>query len=341
MMSVVRDMVEMPFGLNPARLLAGVRDASQAILDVYDKQSSDFNIQTKSDDSPVTAADLASDTILRAMLEDVFSFGADAIVSEEHGISHARAGQLLFTRKPVVFVDPLDGTKEFIKRSGQFVINIGIVENEKPVFGLIHAPVTGETLIGFKNHDGNAGSIIKVSGRSKDLPAIENETAEIRNVDLGQHDKTGAESKTPAVAARGGRVYKLLLSGSAPPDHPGFVSVKDILERAGIAVRIVRMGSALKFCRISDGSADIYLRRAPTYYWDTVSGQALVEASGGCMASLSLNWKDSHSASLFEPFEYRDPAFKNPGFAVFGATVSHSERNRILRALNDHLRNTP
>jgi 3'(2'), 5'-bisphosphate nucleotidase len=238
-----------------------------------------------------------------------------------------------------VFVDPLDGTKEFIKRSGQFVINIGIVENERPLFGLIHAPVTGETLIGWKHRDDSAGTILTVSGRSKVQLAIESETIVIRNVALGQSDKNEAEGSADAVPARGGRVYKLLLSGSAPPDQPGFVTVKEILEHAGIAVRIVRMGSALKFCRISDGSADIYLRRAPTYYWDTVSGQALVEATGGSMFSLSFNWKDSDGANLFQPFEYRDPAFMNPGFAVFGATVSQAERSRILHALNDHLRN--
>jgi 3'(2'), 5'-bisphosphate nucleotidase len=342
MMSVVRDVVGLPFGLNLSRILAGVRDASQAILDIYDKQSSDFNIQTKSDDSPVTSADLASDAVLRSMLEEVLPFGADAIVSEEHAISHARAGRLLVTGKPVVFVDPLDGTKEFIKRSGQFVINIGIVENEKSVFGLIHAPVNGETLIGWKHRDDSAGTILTVTGRSKERPAIESEAIVIRNVALGQSDKKNeAEGNADAVPARGGRVYKLLLSGSAPPDQAGFVSVKNILEQAGIAVRIIRMGSALKFCRITDGSADIYLRRAPTYYWDTVSGQALVDASGGSMYSLSLNWKDSDGANLFEPFEYRDRAFMNPGFAVFGATVSQSERSRILRALNDHLRNNP
>ena len=335
MMSVVRDVVGLPFGLNLSRILAGVRDASQAILDIYDKKSSDFDIQTKSDDSPVTSADLASDAVLRTMLVEVLPFGPDAIVSEEHALSHAPAGRLLVTGKPVVF---LDGTKEFIKRSGQFVINIGIVENGKPVFGLIHAPVTGETLIGWKHRHGSAGTILTVTGRSKGQPAIESETIVIRNVALGQTDKKNeAEGIDDAVPARGGRVYKLLLSGSAPPDQAGFVSVKSILEQAGIAVRIIRMGSALKFCRISDGSADIYLRRAPTYYWDTVSGQALVEASGGSMYSLSLNWKESRRANLFDPFEYRDPAFLNPGFAVFGAAVSQSERSRILGALNDHL----
>jgi 3'(2'), 5'-bisphosphate nucleotidase len=330
-------MVELPFGMNLARILAGVRDASQAILNIYDKQYSDFNIQTKSDDSPVTSADLASDAVLRAMLEDLLPFGADAIVSEEHAISHSRAGRLLVAGKPVVFVDPLDGTKEFIKRSGQFVINIGIVEKERPVFGLIHAPVTGETLIGWKNLNGSTGSIITLVGRSKELDVIESETVDLRNVVLGHHDQSDPEGKTDAPPPRGGRVYKLLLSGSAPPDQAGFVSVKNILEQAGIAVRVIRMGSALKFCRICDGSADIYLRRAPTYYWDTVSGQALVEASGGSMASLSLDWKDSDCANLFKQFDYCDPAFMNPGFAVFGATVSHSERRKILRALNDHL----
>lgn len=342
MVQVVRDMVELPFGLRLAEVLAGVRAASQAILDVYDKQSSGFYIQTKSDDSPVTAADLASDALLRAALAEILPFEADAIVSEEHVPSHVRVGQLLVTGKPVVFVDPLDGTKEFIKRSGQFVINVGIVSQAKAVFGLIHAPVTGETIIGWKSGDGQYGTVLTLNGRSRGLGALESEPVSVRRLNLFHTQEQSGKGEMGGESGRGvsrkesGRVLKLLLSGSAPPDHLGFVSLKDILQQAGIDVRVIHMGSALKFCRICDGSADIYLRRSPTYYWDTVAGQALVEASGGCMASLFVSQKETTRGVRFEAFEYHDPGFMNPGFAVFGATVSASERQRILQALSEH-----
>jgi 3'(2'), 5'-bisphosphate nucleotidase len=146
-------------------------------------------------------------------------------------------------------VDPLDGTREFVKRNGEFTVNIALIENHRPVLGVVHVPVTGKTYIG-------------CAGKG----------AELRSADGGQHSiRIAVESATP-VRVVGSRSHR----GS---------SLDGFLEKLG-DFEMVPMGSSLKFCLVAEGAADIYPRLGPTSEWDTAAAQAVVEQAGGSVLQL-------------------------------------------------------
>ena len=210
-------------------------EAGKKILEVYG--TDDFQVETKGDDSPLTVADRMSHEVIVAGLEKL-DLGFP-ILSEEGdpGDFEARKDWPVFW-----CVDPLDGTKEFVKRNGEFTVNIALIDGKYPVMGVIYVPVTDTTYFSDSNgaymQVGNAApQKLQVQGREKDL--------------------VGVGSRSHSSEAE-----------------------QQVMEMFGVTDTISR-GSSLKFCMVAEGKADIYFRKNPTMEWDTAAGQAIIEGSGG------------------------------------------------------------
>jgi 3'(2'), 5'-bisphosphate nucleotidase len=216
-------------------------DAGGKILEVY---ATLFVVQSKADESQLTQADLASNrTIvagLQALTPDI------PIISEEDGLpSFAERSQW----HRYWLIDPLDGTKEFVNRNGEFTVNIALIEGHRPVFGVVHVPVQSKTYVGCEGHG-----------------------AELRDSDGSIRRIQVSDAASTPVRVVGSR------------SHRG-ASLDAYLEKLG-GHALVPMGSSLKFCVIAEGGADIYPRLGLTSEWDTAAAQAVVEQAGGSVVEL-------------------------------------------------------
>lgn len=219
---------------------AAARRAGEAILDVY---RTDFDVETKADYSPVTQADLDAEAIildvLRTLTPDI------PVVAEEE----VSSGGLPDVGDVFWLVDPLDGTREFMNRNGEFTVNIALVENRRPVLGVVHAPARRLTF---------AGSVRDGATRQEgDGPA--------RKVTV----------RTPP--AEGLTVVSSRRHGSSS-ENEKFLNGRTVANR-------VTCGSSLKFCVVAAGEADLYPRFGPTMEWDTAAGHAVLAAAGGCLTT--------------------------------------------------------
>ena len=198
----------------------------------------ELTVDAKADDSPLTQADLASHRLIVGRLQAAFP--EIPIVSEEDG---ERDDAALAAAPRCWVVDPLDGTKEFIKKTGSFTVNIGLVEGGVPILGVVHVPVSGLTY-----------------GACADTGAW--------RAEAGAEPTSISASPAPA---------KLRIVASR--DHAG-PEVKALLAKFPDA-ECLSIGSSLKFCMVAEGAADIYLRDVPTMEWDTAAAQAIVTQAGG------------------------------------------------------------
>lgn len=244
--------------------------ASAAILAIYDR--ADLGIQTKSDFSPVTDADLESHSILAGALAALTPDWP--LVSEEDSATHE---QPLYARI-YWLLDPLDGTKEFIARTGEFSISLGLVWGDQAVFGLLYGPIQGWL------YRGGIG-----------LPAQRRQLSDPKGL-------------WEPIAAR-----------NRPADGGVLVSSRRSNPRLeGEPIREhVLLGSALKFGRVAEGQADLYIRRGATMEWDTCAGQAILEAAGGCVQTLE---------GL--PLRYGKPKRLNHGFIARGKLSERAAQAR-------------
>ena len=239
-------------------LLAGVRalvaDAGRAILEVY---ASGHEVEYKADDSPITRADRAAHEILSAGLARLTP--EIPVLSEESAEGHA--AEVRRGWRELWLVDPLDGTKEFISRNGEFTVNVALVRDHRPVLGVVAAPVLGLVYFG----------------------------AEGLGADVGHADEPDRPIHVRRPAAN-----PLVIVGSR--SHRGD-SLDAVLARIG-PHEMRPMGSSLKLCLVAEGAADLYPRLGPTSEWDTAAAQAVVEAAGGKVttldgAPLSYNARDT------------------------------------------------
>jgi len=220
-------------------------EAGKEILNIY--HNADFSeiVDFKADDSPLTSADKASHHIIMDQLTD--KYPNIPIISEEgKDIDYQ-------SRKDWEYfwlVDPLDGTKEFIKKNGQFTVNIALIHHHEPVAGVIYTPVTEELYLATK--EGYAEDM-KAGAYKQELPANP-QSIEVNS------------KKEKLVAVRS--------SSHAANEE------EDLLAKYGVTESISR-GSSLKFCMVAEGKADIYYRHGPTMEWDTAAGQVVVECAGG------------------------------------------------------------
>ncbi len=249
-------------------------DAGNEILKVYN--SDNFDVEIKNDKSPLTRADKNAHQKIMEYLTNT-----DIPVLSEEGrnipYDERKNWQQLW------IVDPLDGTKEFIKRNDEFTVNIALIENHKPVFGVIFVPVTGELYFGIKQK-----GAYKLNTSDINILKTDIETLITKAVKLPQ--KT--ERKFTVVASR----------SHLSPETEQFINK---LKKEYSELISISRGSSLKLCAVAEGSADVYPRFAPTMEWDTAAGQAIVEASGAVVSQVSG-----------EPVVYNKQDLLNPWFIV-------------------------
>ena len=215
--------------------------AGKAILEIYNDESQFKKIDYKADDSPLTLADQkANEIIIKAIKKE---FTEIPFISEEGKQTDYK---LRKNWDYFFLIDPLDGTKEFIKRNGEFTVNIALIRNKIPVLGVIYAPVLDTIYWGFSEETG-----------SEAFKKVGNEQAIKLDSKLKNSDRTAVRSKSHATEGE-----------------------STVLEKYAIQNEI-SVGSSLKFCMVAEGKADLYYREGPTMEWDTAAGQAILEAAGG------------------------------------------------------------
>lgn len=214
--------------------------AGEAIMEIYD--SGDLGVEAKSDESPVTRADIAADEIIRAGL--VAAFPDIQLVTEEMASSHGGARERLF-----ILVDPLDGTKEFVKRGGDFTVNIALIEDGAPVAGVVYAPAKGRL---FQTIAGGA---------------VE---------ETGDFDPDVVGARRPINCATPDNAALRVVASASHRD----AATDDYIARYQVA-EFKPAGSSMKFCLLAAGEADFYPRLGRTMEWDTAAGHAVLRAAGG------------------------------------------------------------
>ena len=272
-----------------ALLAPALRAAVQAgdpILEVY---SAEMQVEYKEDRSPLTLADTRSHAVIAAGLADT---GIPVLSEEGKSIPYAERGRW----RRLWVVDPLDGTKEFVKRLGEFTVNIALVEDGRPRLGAVFVPVTNRLYFGvvgegaFRLDDPEAIAALRAPGPAGDpaevLARLKTHAARLP-LDTAAH--------TPFVIV-GSRSH-------ATPELHAFVEEK---RRELGAVEFVSAGSSLKYCLVAEGAADVYPRLGPTMEWDTAAGQAIVEAAGARL----VRWDTG------EPMTYNKQDLLNPWHVV-------------------------
>jgi len=246
--------------------------AGAEILKVYD---TNFAVEHKDDNSPLTLADKNANEVINSFLKPT----QIPIISEENK-------QLDYSERKgwhrCWIVDPLDGTKEFIKRNGEFTVNIALVQNGDPVLGVIYVPVSKELY--FTTSDGNTSKKITVSSEEDSVDGLFRNAKEIR------------PRETPSVVTLVGSRSHL------NEDTKNFIA--EIEKQTQVA--IVSKGSSLKFCLVAEGLADIYPRYAPTMEWDTAAGHAICKAVGVSVIDQGKG----------EPMKYNKPNLLNNYFVA-------------------------
>lgn len=236
-------LVQSQLGSYVEDLCAIAGEAGERLLYYYE---SGYQIRPKGDLSPVTSADLAADRIIGAGLRDLTP--RLPVLSEESGQVHYRQ-RAAWER--FWLVDPLDGTREFIKGNGEFSVNIALIEEHTAILGLIYIPVSGDCYFAWRN----GGAFKRPAGQPEQR---------IYTRPLGGHPIRVAGSRAYAARAL---------------QH--FLRRLDNYEYEGI-------GSALKSCLIAEGRFDVYPRLGPTYEWDTAAAQCIIEEAGGQLTDLRL-----------------------------------------------------
>lgn len=247
--------------------LVAVRAALQGgmeILEVYNNEET--HIEVKGDNSPLTQADTRAH---QAIMKLLVSTSIPVLSEEGKHLDYQERS----TWTTLWIVDPLDGTKEFIKRNGEFTVNIALVQDGKPLLGVVYVPVTGELYVG-STHLG-----------ALKLTRAANTTIELSDVKKGIKLPVSADRPFTAVGSR----------SHMNTETQGFL---EKYKQEHGEVHILSKGSSLKMCMVAEGLADVYPRFAPTMEWDTAAGQAVVEAAGFSMVEkvsrlpLSYNKED-------------------------------------------------
>lgn len=238
-------------------------EAGRKIMEIYN--SEDFDVKVKSDDSPVTEADEAADALISAGLRAAFP--DVLLVTEEQAASHKERGDTF------LIVDPLDGTKEFINRRGDFTVNIALVENGVPTRGVVFAPARDRMFFTLAD-----GSSVEETG-DFDLEQM----GKLREIRV-------AESDNDALMVVASKSHR-----DAATD--AYISKYAVKDSKGA-------GSSLKFCLVATGEADLYPRVGRTMEWDTAAGHAVLQGAGGAVVRF-----DDHSPLRYGKEGYANPFF--------------------------------
>ncbi|NPD47936.1 3'(2'),5'-bisphosphate nucleotidase CysQ [Lentimicrobium sp. S6] len=229
------------------QVINAISKAGKAILDIY--ESGDFGVEMKSDHSPLTLADKAAHDIIM----EVLSKTEEPVLSEEgSSIPYSKRKDW----KAFWLVDPLDGTKEFIKKNGEFTINVAYIERGRARTGFVYAPVLEDFYLGI-NEQMAFKFKLKPGETFKELPA----TAKVLKVKPEEQN--------------------MILVGSRSHFNKETEDYIEALKATGKKVEFISKGSSLKLCMVAEGSAHLYPRFGPTMEWDTAAAHAIVSAAGG------------------------------------------------------------
>ena len=253
--------------------IAAALEAGKEIMRIYDDPSQDFGIERKADNSPLTLADKAAHNCIVRHLEPT----GIPILSEEG--AHLPYEERKLWRR-LWIVDPLDGTKEFIKKNGEFTVNIALVEDGKPVLGVIYVPATVVLYAG-----------VVGEGAWKTAPS---------------KGRIQARESLPIEGEVWRGSFVIVASRShLTPETEEYI---EQMRREHGDVQLISSGSSLKICLVAEGAADVYPRFAPTMEWDTAAGDTIARAAG----------KEVVDAKTGKPLTYNKPDLHNPWFIVRG-----------------------
>lgn len=238
-------------------------EAGDKIMEIYGQD--DFEVKAKSDDSPVTAADMAADAVISAGLRAAFP--DVMLVTEEQAATHETTGDTF------LIVDPLDGTKEFVHRRGDFTVNIALVEAGVPTRGVVYAPAKGRLFY------------TRADGQSVE--------------ETGALDKETVGQVTPIRVADSDNAALLVVASKSHRDQ----ATDDYINKYSV-MDMKSAGSSLKFCLVATGEADLYPRVGRTMEWDTAAGHAVLTGAGGKVVRF-----DDHSPLQYGKEGYANPFF--------------------------------
>ncbi len=263
-------------------------EAGRDIMAIYDDPKADFGIERKADNSPLTRADKAAHARIMTFLEPT---GIPVLSEEGAHLPYdiRRHWQRLW------IVDPLDGTKEFIKRNGEFTVNIALIENGTPVMGVIYRP----TPLPLPSGRGEAGALYF----GIRTPKVGAWRASITNPQSGLEEIKHTAQPLPFPHEKGRSWVCVASRSHLSPETAAFI---EALRREHPDLQLASSGSSLKICLVAEGSADIYPRHAPTMEWDTAAGHAIALAAG----------REMVDATTGEPLTYNKPDLHNPWFIV-------------------------
>lgn len=250
-------------------------EAGDAIMTVY--AAPDFGVRAKSDQSPVTEADEAADALISAGLRA--EFPDVALITEEQAESHALRAETF------LIVDPLDGTKEFVQRRGDFTVNIAYVEAGVPLRGVVYAPAKGRLF--YTRADGQS-------------------VEEAANAD-GLFDKTRPGALRPLKVTEADNAALMVVASKSHRDQ----ATDDYIARYQVR-DMTSAGSSLKFCLVASGEADLYPRLGRTMEWDTAAGDSVLRGAGG----LTCRFDD------LTPLTYGKSGWDNPFFIAHSPGVT-------------------
>jgi 3'(2'), 5'-bisphosphate nucleotidase len=268
-------------------------EAGEAILEIY---AQDFEVEYKADESPLTSADKASHEIIVQALETT----PYPVLSEESAeISYAERRSW----KTYWLVDPIDGTKEFIKKNGEFTVNIALIEDGVPVMGVVYVPVLGALYVG------------SAVGAFK---AVKGEHFQTLEELLGKLPDAGNFQRLEVSGKPVGKLKVVASKSHCNDETREFIAD---LEREYGEAELVSRGSSLKLCMVAEGSADIYPRIAPTMEWDTGAAHAVVTAAGGRVFEYLPEFSATDyvtASNVVSDVPYNKENLLNPYFVVSG-----------------------
>lgn len=259
-----------------AAVIAAVTAGFRA-LEIYNQ---DFSVETKSDDSPLTQADRDAHEIIVSGLQ---AFELPILSEEGRDIPYGERR----VWEQFWMVDPLDGTKEFVKKNGEFTINIALIHQQSPILGVVYVPV-----------------LHRLYFAAVGMGAFRCDISDAASIPPGSMEELVASSRRLSVDASGDRPYTIVGSRShATPELEAYVAEK---RRRHDVVEFISAGSSLKFCLVAEGGADVYPRMGPTMEWDTAAGHVVADQAGASVL------RADNGKSLL----YNKPDLLNPWFIV-------------------------
>jgi 3'(2'), 5'-bisphosphate nucleotidase len=273
--------------------LLAAKEAGRAILEIYNK---DFDVWYKNDKTPLTMADQRSHDIIVAYLSDQAVDGLPILSEEGKDIPFKQRSRWEY----FWLVDPLDGTKEFVKRNGEFTVNIALVHRNRPVLGVIYVPVkdvlyfAAEGLGAYKSDGSDVFELIRDKASEKEKAGLLRTIID-RSVKLPVNDSQNAINDS-----------RLTIVGSRSHSTKEIDDFVEAMEKKYKEIEFISVGSSLKFCLVAERKADVYPRQGSTMEWDTAAGQVIVEQAKGSVLNLETD----------EPLRYNKEKLLNPWFIV-------------------------